>query len=206
MFLEDQITELTLQVYRKCKIDSFPFDCISILEEYGYSCVPYQHLNPEKRSTCKQISHDAFMLNRMIFYNDRMIDERKRFSLMHELGHILLKHDTSSQNREAEANALASNILAPRMAIHYARCRNAAEVAGRFHVSREASFYMYDDYQRWYRHVSRYGMSPLDKELYQHFYDEKYKCFVWTRNRCRICGAVCVNENHYCGECRRDAV
>lgn len=47
---------------------------------------------------------------------------------------------------EAEANFFASNILAPRMAIHYARCKNEADVARIFEVSCEAAQYAFDDY------------------------------------------------------------
>lgn len=173
----DKINEIILEVYRTCSIRTFPIDCISILQKYGYCCIPYDRLSTKKQQACEQISHDSFLLNHTIYYNAAVTYGRIRFSLMHELGHILLGHHDSSPEDEADANTLASNLLAPRMAIHYTHSTTDTQIASHFKVTLKAARYMYQDYLRWYKHITQCGMSPLDKEVYQHFYNKKCDCF-----------------------------
>lgn len=55
----------------------------------------------------------------IIFYNDREVKERVRFSLLHELGHYVLQHDLDTKDlglynkQEIEANCFAAQILMP---------------------------------------------------------------------------------------------
>lgn len=54
--------------------------------------------------------------NRIIFLNERMPYDRQRFSLAHELGHMLMHFDipTITEDVEDEANRFASEFLMPR--------------------------------------------------------------------------------------------
>ena len=56
---------------------------------------------------------------RIIAYDENKSPFRIRFSIMHELGHIMLGHSRECAYNEQQANFFASNILAPRMAIHF---------------------------------------------------------------------------------------
>ena len=42
-----------------------------------------------------------------IFYDDSMYDRRIRFTIMHEIGHIVLDHTEHSDLAESEANFFA---------------------------------------------------------------------------------------------------
>ncbi len=71
---------------------------------------------------------------------------RRRFTLAHELGHVLLEHDGDGDAREREANAFAAELLMPRALVrrflvppHGIFSDPVAEVAGFFAVSREAA-------------------------------------------------------------------
>lgn len=49
----------------------------------------------------------------IIYYNDMKCETTIRFTLAHELGHILLDHTFESKHNEKEANSFARNLLAP---------------------------------------------------------------------------------------------
>ena len=201
------ILKATIQVFHECKTQSFPIDCIDILKHYGYRIYTYTELkkkNTELYKMCVEYSDDAFRVgsNKMIAYNDEKPIRRIRFSLMHELGHHVLNHSGDSRSNEQQANLFASYLLAPRMAIHYANCKNANDVSHAFDISHEAAENAFDDYRRWHRHVVMYKMSQYDKAMYAHFFDDKKKCFVWSIKKCDFCGKTLYNsiENH-CSIC-----
>ena len=202
-----------LSVFRECEVNSFPLDCVGLINKYGYRVFTYQELkskSPELYEMCITCSDDTFrdMATKTVAYNTEALKRRVYFSLAHELGHIVLGHLAETPKTEAEANFFASNLLAPRMAIHYSNCKNEADVARIFEVSCEAAQYAFDDYRRWRRYiVSRHNrMTALDRAMYYHFYDDNYKRFVYCRKECRHCGKEYVNsEWRICEKCKRIA-
>lgn len=152
--------------------------------------------NTELYEMCLAYSEDAFRegATMIVAYNDEKPTGRIRFSLMHELGHHILKHNGDSNNNEKEANAFASFILAPRMAIHYAKCKNANDVSHIFEMSHEAAKNAFDDYLRWHRRIVTYKMSQYDKAMYSHFYNAEHECFVWSVKKCDFCGKTLYNS------------
>lgn len=200
----NKILESTIKVFQECKVKSFPIDCFELLKHYNYRIYTYDELkdkNIDLYEMCIDYSYDAFCdrVSRIIAYNSQMPKGRVRFSLMHELGHHILKHSASNQQAEKEANMFASYILAPRMAIHYAKCKNANDVHRTFGLSFEASEFAFADYRRWHRNIVIYKMSQLDKEMYNHFYNNKEQCFVWSIKKCEWCGQTLINEQkHHC--------
>ena len=199
----NKIVMATIEVFRKCDVHSFPIDCGDLLRHYGYRVITYKELlekNSELYSLCMEYSEDAFQAgaSKIIAYNPDRPRGRIRFSLMHELGHHVLDHARTSGQNEKEANAFASYILAPRMAIHYAKCKNANDVSKIFDMSFVAADNAFIDYRRWHRNVVIYKMSAVDKAMYTHFYNKEQKCFIWSKQSCGFCGRVLYNsvESH----------
>lgn len=201
------IQQKILEIFSAYNIYSFPVNCFSLLENTGYRVFSYLGLemkNRELYELCASYSDDACRSSsaKIVAYNQDMPAGRINFSLAHELGHIVLEHPCSNDYYEQEANYFASNLLAPRMAIHYSRCKNANDVAKKFNLSDEASQYAFEDYRRWHRYIVTHGnkMSQIDRAMYAHFYDPKYKGFVWHIDECYICGKKVLN-NYICGVC-----
>lgn len=199
----NKIVTATIDVFRKCSVHSFPIDCEDLLKHYGYRLFSYKELrdrNPELYSLSLGYSEDAFRAgaSKIVAYNPDRPHGRIRFSLMHELGHHVLGHTGVSDQNEKEANAFASHILAPRMAIHYSKCKNVNDVARLFDMSFEAADNAFIDYRRWHRNVVIYKMSTVDKAMYAHFFNSNQKCFVWSKRSCCFCGKVLYNsmESH----------
>lgn len=68
------IQQKILNVYKECGIRSFPIDCFSILEQYGFRIFNYEairRINPELHAICLKFTLDAFSdpESRMILYN-----------------------------------------------------------------------------------------------------------------------------------------
>ena len=205
--MDSKILEATIKVFHECKVQSFPIDCIEILKHYGYRTYTYNELkkkNAELYEMCIGYSDDAFRegTSKIIAYNSEKPSGRIRFSLMHELGHHMLEHTGNTKSNEKEANLFSSYILAPRMAIHYAGCKNANDVSHIFNISHEAAENAFDDYRRWHRHVVIYKMSKCDKAMYAHFYNAEKKCFVWSIKKCSFCKSPLYNSaDEHCRIC-----
>lgn len=193
-----EIEWATLQVFRECEIQSFPINCFHIAQHYGFKLVQYSALPENKRLACMELSEDACVIEHTLFYNDSMSEHRIRFSIAHELGHYIL-HTTN----EAEANQFAGYLLAPRMAIHYADCKNCADVSQLFNISEEAADYAFRDYRRWHR-IAVYRMNIVDKAMYEHFYKKEIQKFVYSITYCYDCDELLYNQPdiHQCHRCR----
>lgn len=198
-----EIQSQILDVYETCEIQAFPFDCHKVLEHYGYRIFTYQQLrktNDRLYRYCCRLSDDAFHYKdfKIVAYDETKLWQRIRFSLMHELGHIILDHTEETPQTEHEANYFASHILVPRMAIYYSRCRNKESVAKLFDISLSAAELALDDYEIWYKKASKH-MSPLDRRMYLHFYDSSSKSFIYHVEECFWCGAPVYNfsTRHY---------
>ena len=98
-----------------------------------------------------QVPHDFSALvslnDKLIGINARHHHHRQRFSIGHELGHILLKHPPESRCSakevalfNAEADLCASELLIPKQLIdeHIRKTQNPVELAKMFDVSPEA--------------------------------------------------------------------
>lgn len=201
--MDNKILDATIEVFQECNVKSFPIDCFELLKHYGYRIYTYKELknkNTELYDMCIGYSEDAFRdgFTKIIAYNEEKPYGRVRFSLMHELGHHVLNHTGNSRTNEKEANTFASFILAPRMAIHYAKCKNANDVAHLFKLSYEASVNAFDDYRRWHRHIVTFKMSASDKKMYNQFYNADKDCFIWNIKQCDFCGKTLYNshDNH----------
>lgn len=198
----EKIILATLNVYNKFSIQSFPIDCVAILNAYGMKVESYATQSPKKKKLCFYYSEEAYTLKRTVYYNDKKPLGRIRFSLAHEIGHIVLGHEEPrTEEQEKESDCFASYFLAPRMAIHYSGCKNHVRVAKFFNISIEAAQYAFDDYRRWHRRAA-YKMDKYDKAMYSHFYNDELKGFVYSIKTCKLCGKVLLNEkSDYCSEC-----
>lgn len=196
---QTKIHKIILELFQKFHIQSFPLDCFQLIEDCGYRIITYQQMrrtNVQLYEYCQRLSDDAFHFKpkKLVAYNEDQSFYRIRFSLMHELGHIVLNHSGDHQKNEREANYFASHILAPRMAVYYAKPADSAELSHMFQISREAARIVLSDMQLWYQHT-RYHMTQLDQQLYQHFYNENARGFVYHIAPCFYCLAPVYNHS-----------
>ena len=123
--------------------------------------------------------NDAFSADGCIFYDDTKSPARQRFSIAHELGHVLLhKDERVGEDQEREADIFASRLLAPLCVLHYLNVRSAAEISELCEISQAAAEIRYKrlfeirERDREMREKTGRGcflISPLEREVCQQF-------------------------------------
>lgn len=105
-------------------IYEFPFPSIKIVEELlGVPCMSYKRAITKYGLTVSDFgSKDALLVSMcgrtILFYNDENSIERIRFSVLHEVGHILFNHEFSNEEdiysrQEVETNFFVGQLLMP---------------------------------------------------------------------------------------------
>ncbi|HHV09249.1 MAG TPA: ImmA/IrrE family metallo-endopeptidase [Clostridiales bacterium] len=193
----DRIKYTAVLIYEQCNITELPFDCFQLLAQKGFTCKKYSQLSESKYQACMELSQDSCTIGDTIYYNDKRSPRRIRFSLMHELGHIELNTDN-----ETEANLFSSNILCPSIALHFSRLTNIREIANLFNISLECAKYAKEFYERWLYSVKTYGMTDIDRKMYQYFYNPDRKQFIFKETQCIYCDTIIYNSNKpICHKC-----
>lgn len=118
----DEIRAAVADLIEDWGISKYPFSIWSLLRKMGIKLVPYSALPEDLRLAIEADYPDAFTLHPLdynpvrttICYNDARSRERIRFTLAHELGHLVLIHpDTGDDVYEHEADIFANYLLAP---------------------------------------------------------------------------------------------
>ncbi|MCH4072364.1 ImmA/IrrE family metallo-endopeptidase [Pseudoramibacter sp.] len=99
----------------------------------------------------------------IIYYDSKVCVERQRFTIAHELGHILLGHVNDSELAEIEANYFASYFLAPSPLIWVYECKSFTDVSNIFGISFTCATYSFKRAQNWYAYSGQ--IKPYEQEL-----------------------------------------
>ena len=170
----DLIDNKILSIYKECKIQTFPIDCELILQHYGFVLYTYKELqnaNNTLYNAAKSYSNDAFRFRMSIYYNSCMPKNRIRFTLMHELGHFILGHQSQEIESEQEADYFASCMLVPRIAILRTGCTTADDIHDQFEVSYAAANRILSDF----RHKKDSGWGKSDQAISNWLYPPEPK-------------------------------
>lgn len=191
-----EIKAAVIKVLSNCNILTLPVDIEQIVKNVnGVRLVSYsQHM--EKMSlTYKEMlafagSNDGctdFFKRRnryIVFYNDKdpLLNKTKRyrFTIAHELGHILLKHHLMTEKTrifrasltqeeydilESEADYFAALILVPHIVLSHRKkpIDNGLKLARACNISRNAGDIRFSEYRRWLR--NRNPNSGYDQKI-----------------------------------------
>lgn len=173
----NEIEREVVDLFSRLSIKKFPLDCVEICKQLGIDLFPYSGLSEKKRKATNVASRDCLSLLKKrsggqytdsIFYNDRMPDSRVRFTIMHEIGHIVLEHAKHGDLVESEANYFAKFALAPPPLIRWLKIENYQELADRFGVSRECAYFSMRKYFKWLER-GRFKLSDHENALISQF-------------------------------------
>lgn len=131
---------------------------------------------------------DGFTIGSMIFYDDNNCSlARQRFTVAHELGHLILGHTGSLYNRdpnpmddpkETAANVFASRLLSPACVLWGCGVTNAEQIVKLCNISHQAAWFrmmrlqkLYDREQLFIREHghSCFLMHPLERQVFEQF-------------------------------------
>lgn len=163
------------------KVESLPVDIVQIVRNNGIRLLKNSRTD-ELRSGEAGISiFDGTQW--FIVYDDLLPIGRKRFTVAHELGHIVLGHPliagfharTAGGNlpqTESEANIFASRFLAPACVLWGLNVHTAADISRICEISLEAAGIRAKRMQELYKR-NMFLTSPLERRVYSQF-----KCFI----------------------------
>lgn len=228
---------MTTSKERRIEIKTAVLDALSLLEDvqlpipikkivriytncrlipYSYQ-MKHHHLSYQKQLSLAGTSdaytdYYASKERYIIYYNDIdpkiMNSKRYRWSIAHELGHVLLGHHKQSQqtklfrNRlsehqyrifEEEADLFASYILCPYAILCCFPIRGDGNIAALCNISQSAAANRYRDYKRWRKN---WNHGTADK------YDFKMRWLYTHQKRCTNCGCDIKNFDYsFCPIC-----
>jgi Zn-dependent peptidase ImmA (M78 family) len=143
----------------------FPFDPFEIIKLNGWNLITYSELAEMNNLTIEEVatgfqSKDGYVTfspidGYSIAFNDQIGTKRRiRFTLMHEIGHIYMKHlidfDQTLLRRntlnhmeynilEEEANVFARNALAPALVVKNLEYNDIEDIKEVFNISNKAA-------------------------------------------------------------------
>ena len=167
----EEIKAEVAALYQRCGCDAIPIDPLTIAERLGIVVVRYSSLGEEAEAAALKRSPNGFKfalerpdgtLAQYIYYNDRHPMGRWRFTLLHEIGHIVLGHLQESEVAEAEAIFFAKFAVAPPSLVHVIRPSDYMDIANAFGLSAECALNSWNYYRGWLRAG---GDKPYERTL-----------------------------------------
>ena len=174
--------DVAWQMLIKHKVTSLPVSVAKICEAEHIRLFTYREGWELIRSLDLEENagkNDAFTVNGIIFYDDTTPKCRQRFSIAHEIGHIVLHGSggVSVHNREMspaddpkelEANIFASRLLAPICVLHFMGVNSPEEIAELCDISITAARSRFERLCL-LRQRKKFLISPLERKVYRRF-------------------------------------
>lgn len=170
------IERLVLDIYKSMPELKFPID-LNVVTSLLPNCrlMSYQKLAAATETSIEAIisvcqsksgctNYDAVSKRYLILFNQAENTGRKRWTVGHEIGHIMCGHhvlaayDQLSENNllrnanpefESEADYFAATLLAPFPLYKVLEIRSAADIQKTFNLSFQASDYRFNAYLNW---------------------------------------------------------
>ena len=130
------------------KVEFLPLDMFDLLSRCGCMSIDFTTAKPLFQhiigSEYFDGSVDCFVIfdgeKKVVVYNETLPQSRLNYSLAHEIGHVVLKHNESRAFRyDAEADMFASRILMPAAVLKACRVSSAEEISALCDVSLAAA-------------------------------------------------------------------
>ncbi len=146
------ISHLSRDFIIKNKLSSLPINLEIILKHNDWNLVKYSKLKQlgigeYELLMDKSLGFVELTPNNqyIIFYNDSLPKNIQRYTIAHEIGHIILNHFSAPiENREQEANMFATRLLMPMCVIHECKVSSAKELSKLCEVSEISANYRYN--------------------------------------------------------------
>lgn len=177
------VRDAAWRILLDCGITRLPVDLNWVCRQLEVRHISYARYWAELPEIADQTDGMTFYKNGepIILYDNRKSPNRVRFTVAHELGHLILGHVKTNQtealrrgtayqnNRmETEANQFAMRLLAPACVLWGLDLHNAEEIMEVCHISYQAARIRARRMTLLYKR-GKFLVSPLERELYQRF-------------------------------------
>lgn len=157
----NKIKGLASSLYLKYSVCEIPIDVFSVAKKEGYTLFAFSDLDYQGQAVLHSFGLDGTSLydtktNKYhIYYDDSACIERQRFTIMHEIGHILLGHKEESDLANIMANYFAAYALAPSPLISKFGIEDYVEISNIFKVSIDCAQLRLVDYNNWVQYGAK---------------------------------------------------
>lgn len=176
------------EILLECGINTLPVRPSIICDHYGWILADYQTgapslallglsgLTERTDGFCAVTKNHTY-----IFFDSTLPADRRRFTIAHEIGHLVLGHvgrgNVTTVNREpspqdspeeTQANQFAARLLAPACVLHELGAVTPEAIQQACGLSRQAATFRADRMQELERR-NRYYVSPLERRVLQQF-------------------------------------
>lgn len=154
-------------------ISELPINTVKVCAELGIKLHYYEPTDESDGMSCyiNNIPH--------IFVSSAVLPERRRFTVAHEIGHIILNHvgkfelvnrEPTLQDNPIEqaANVFASRLLAPACVLWGCNIHSSEEIQQLCKISKTAAEYRMQRMNELYKR-NRFLTSPLERKVYSQF-------------------------------------
>ena len=159
------------------KVDSLPVDIVRIVQNNGIRLLKNSQANELRDGESGISIFDGKQW--FIIYDDSQPIGRKRFTVAHELGHIVVGHPLIAgfharttggrlSQTESEANIFASRFLAPACVLWGLNVHDAADISRICEISKEAAEIRAKRMAELYKR-NMFLTSPLERRVYNQF-------------------------------------
>lgn len=167
----EDIKQDIVKMYIDNGISTIPIDVYDLCSRLGYILKPYSSLGLDKAKKISTLSEDGF--NRLedgkdvIYYNDSKIEGRIRFTIMHEIGHIIRKHKQFSVLAETEANWFAAYSLCPPPIVDKLEITDYEDLISKFNITNDCAYNSMSRYIAWKKRNAT--LLDYEKDLIKQF-------------------------------------
>lgn len=168
----------------ECEIVKLPVNLAEVVNHYGIYLIKYSDSDYTSRhSLPNDDGYSRLVDNKpVIYYNDNKPTHRIRFTIAHEIGHILLGHlsqgETLHRNteqdtdniKEQQANVFARDLLMPATVLHSLNISSADDISNICNVSMQSAGIRYERLTK-LNERNVFNKHPLEREVHSQFKD-----------------------------------
>ena len=152
----EEIKDIVANLFEENEVLCVPVSGFELGHNMNIKIIPYSSYVDKIINLLMKKSQDGFFVESedgyRIYYNDKKKYTRVNYTIMHEIGHIVLGHSEESDLAEAEANFFAKFALAPPVLIHKLGANSPQAVAEKFDLGIQFASYAYGYYLKWQRY------------------------------------------------------
>ena len=142
-------------LYQKYNIKSLPINPFVLCEKMNIKLVKYSDLTIEERNRLISLQPDGFKDEHengtVIFYNDMQHPSKIKFTLLHEIGHIVRGHKEFSPLAESEAEWFAAYAIAPPPVVNLFEISDFTDIMEIFDTTFNCAWHSMSRYLNWKR-------------------------------------------------------
>lgn len=167
----EDIKQDIVKMYIDNGISTIPIDVYDLCSRLGYVLKPYSSLGLDEAKKISTLSEDGFNGledgKDVIYYNDSKIEGRIRFTIMHEIGHIIRKHKQFSVLAETEANWFAAYSLCPPPIVDKLEITDYEDLISKFNITNDCAYNSMSRYIAWKKRNAT--LLDYEKDLIKQF-------------------------------------